>query len=85
MEKELQEVMGEEMVNELEEVNKKPSKGAVLGIAVAAVAGVLFAFRKKINAKIEGSMVKKLSKKGYTIIKPELGETISEKVLEAFE
>lgn len=84
MGKELQEVMGEEMVNELEEVNNKPSKGAVLGIAIAAVAGVLFAFRKKINAKIEGSMVKKLSKKGYTVIEPKLSEEIQDKILETF-
>lgn len=78
-EKELNEVM-EGVVNESETVNRKPSKVAIFGIVAVTVTGLLLGFRKKISAKIEGSMVKRLTKKGYTIFEPEA----SEKVVEAF-
>lgn len=63
------EVLETGVVDELEVVNKKPTKGMIIGIAAVAVAGVLLACRRKIGAKIEGRMVKKLMNKGYTVIK----------------
>lgn len=82
MEKEVTEVLEEGVVNELENVKPKPSKVAFIGFAAAITAGLLLVFRKKIATKVEGSMVKKLTKKGYTIYKPMITE---DEILETIE
>lgn len=69
MEKEL-EILEEEMTNELETVSRRPSKKVVFGIVTVGTICLLLAFRKKIKAKIEKSMVKKLEKKGYMVVEP---------------
>ena len=69
MENELNEVLVEENGVLSTETNRKSSKGVILGIAAVA-AVLLFKFRRKISAKIENSMVKKLGKKGYSIMSP---------------
>lgn len=74
MENELNEVLVEENGALPTEANHKSSKGLILGIA-AVTAVLLFRFRKRISTKIENSMVKKLGKKGYSVISPtELNE-----------
>lgn len=70
MENEVKEVLEEGVVDELDNVNQKSSKVAIFG-AVAAVTGLLFVFRKKISARVEKRMVKKLTKKGYSVYKSE--------------
>lgn len=69
MENLLNEEMVEETVVPSTEANRKSSKGLILGVATIA-AVVLFKFRKKIGTRIENSMVKKLGKKGYSVISP---------------
>lgn len=69
MENEVKEVLDEVVENEAVTTNRKPAKAAIIGIAAATVA-LLVAFRKKIGAKIDGRMVKRLTKKGYTIDSP---------------
>ena len=84
MEKELNEViLEEELGNETVKTKRDFSKVKVLGIAaMASVTALLFKFRKKINTKIEGRMVKSLTKKGYTILDPVNTSEISEKIEE---
>lgn len=81
MENELNEVMEVGVSNELENVSRKPSKVAIFGIAAAAITGLVVAFRKKIGARMEKRMVKKLTKKGYTVYEPEL-EVFSDNTVE---
>lgn len=69
MENEVKEVLDEVVENEAVTTNRKPAKAAIIGIAAATVA-LLVAFRKKIAAKNEARMVKKLEKKGYTVNSP---------------
>lgn len=69
MENLLNEEMVEETVVPSTEANRKSSKGLILGVVTIA-AVVLFKFRKKIGTRIENSMVKKLGKKGYSVISP---------------
>ena len=71
MENELNELMEVGTSNELEKVSRKPSKVAIFGIVAATVAGLSLAFRKKIKARAEKRMVKKLTKRGYTVYEPE--------------
>lgn len=71
MENEINEVLEEGVVNEVDNVSSKTSKtkAVFLGIA-AATMGLLVAFRKKISAKVVDVMIKKLSKKGFTVLTP---------------
>ena len=69
MENEVKEVLDEVAENEVVTTNRKSPKAAIIGIAAATVA-LLVAFRKKIGAKIDGRMVKRLTKKGYSVINP---------------
>ena len=82
MENEIKEVMDEGLNNGLGETNRKASKGMILGIAAAAVTAVLLKFRKKISSKIESHMVKKLTKKGYSVATPEDLTSFSETIIE---
>lgn len=76
MENEVKEVLEEGAVDEVNKTNHKSSKVvAILGIAAA---GLLLAFRKKINTRIEKSMVKKLTKKGYSVFEPTSTEDFSD-------
>lgn len=68
MEKEL-EVLEEGVGNATETVRRGPSKGVIIGVTAAAI-GLLVVFRKKIRARAEKRMVKKLTKKGYTVYEP---------------
>ena len=83
MKNEVKEVLDEELVNDLGNVNK-PSKGAFLGIAAAAVAAsvLLFKFRKKIGSGIDKVMVNKLTKKGYSVCSPKELEVIGDDLLD---
>lgn len=81
MENEVKEVMDEVVGNEAVTTNRKAPKAAIIGIAVATVA-LLVAFRKKIAAKNEARMVKKLTKKGYTVNSPSTFEDISDDLLD---
>ena len=75
------ELLNEEVNNGLEEVTRKPSKVKIIGIAaLASVTALLLKFRKKIGTRIEGVMVKKLSKKGYTVLEPMVSTEIAEKI-----
>lgn len=65
------------MVETLEEVtpettggNRKNFKMVIIG-ATAGVLGLLLACRKKISQKLEENAIRKLNKKGYTVIKQE--------------
>ena len=69
MEKEVKELLTEED-NRLVEVSQKSSKGTFLGIVAVASAVLLFKFRRKIGTKLENTMVKTLTKKGYSILPP---------------
>lgn len=69
MENEVKEVLDEVVENEVVTTNRKSPKAAIIGVAAAAVA-LLVAFRKKIGVKIDDSMVKRLTKKGYTVNSP---------------
>lgn len=82
MENEVKEVLveGQEGIMMPSETNQKSSKGVLLGIATVA-AVLLFKFRKKIGTKIENSMVKKLGKKGYSVISPSEIAELSDEVL----
>lgn len=68
---ELNETLVEEVVDNNETVvaDKKSSKAFLIG-GLVAIGAILFGFRKKISAKIDASMVKKLTKKGYSIYSP---------------
>lgn len=70
MEKEFTEVLEEGLVNEVEVINHKPSVGMIVGIAVTAVTIPLIVFRKKIKAKAEERMIKKLRDRGYHVCVP---------------
>ena len=85
MENEVKELLEEEMETEVGEVNRKPSKAKILGVAViASVTALLLKFRKKIGSKIEGVMVKKLNKKGYTVLEPVATTEITDAIEETF-
>jgi hypothetical protein len=84
MKNEVNEILEGDVVNELGNVNPKPSKVAIFGI-VAATAGLFVVFRKKIRTKMEKRMVKKLTKKGYTICEPILEEKDFDEILEPIE
>lgn len=81
MENEVKEVLDEVTGNETVNTKRKSSKVAIIGIATTAVA-LLVAFRKKIGAKIDGRMVKRLTKKGYTVNSPVDLEVISDDLLD---
>ena len=83
MENEVKELLDDELNNELGKVNRKASKGMILGITAVAVSALLFRFRNKINTKIEGSMVRKLSKKGYTVLEPVATTELTDKIDDA--
>lgn len=76
MEKEL-EVLEEGVSNELGNANHKRSKLMTVGIAAAAI-GLYVAFRKKIKARAEKRMIKKLTKRGYTVTEPILDKDFDE-------
>lgn len=82
MENELNEVLveGQEGIVESSVSNQKSSKGVFLGIAAVA-AVLLFKFRKKIGTKIENAMVKRLDRKGYSVISPSEIAELSEEVI----
>ena len=64
----LEEGMNNELIGSISEKTSK-SKTAFVGITVATM-GLLVLFRKKIGAKIVDIIVKKLTKKGYTVVNP---------------
>ena len=70
MENEIKEILDEGTVTELNTVNTRSKIAGILGIAAIATTSLLFVFRKKIAAKHEEKMVKKLTKKGYTVYEP---------------
>ena len=86
MENEVKEVLEEELTNESVKTNRKNSKVMIFGV-VALAGALLFKFRNKINAKVEGLMIKSLTKKGYVISTqaPEEFEVISENLIKSFE
>ena len=63
------EVLDGEVVQEVGEACKSTKWPIIGGIAVAIAIPVIF-LRKKIRAKVEKRMVKKLTKKGYAIYGP---------------
>lgn len=83
MENEVKEViLDEELGNEVvAKVDRKTPKLVILG-GITAVAALLFKFRNKINAKIEGNMVKKLTKRGYVVNSPAELKEIEEEIFE---
>ena len=83
MEEKNLEVLEEGLTNESETVSRRPSKGMIIGIVTLGTFGVLLAFRKKIKAKIEKSMVKKLEKRGYMIVEPTLAEEFQDEIEES--
>lgn len=79
MENEVKEVLVEEVVNNEETVmvDNKPSKALLIG-GLVAIGAILFKFRNKIGTKLDGFMVKKLTKKGYSVYSPTDLEVISD-------
>ena len=84
MENEVKEVLDEVVGNESSNVSRKSSKVAIFGLAATAVA-LLVAFRKKISARVDGRMVKRLTKRGYTVHTPVEVEVIPDNLLEEIE
>ena len=82
MEKEL-EVLEEGVSEVTETVRRGPSKGLIIGITAATV-GLFVVFRKKIKARAEKRMVKKLTKRGYTVSEP-IQEKDFDEILEPVE
>ena len=86
MENETKELLVEENGVTSPEVNRKSSKATFWGIAAVTTAVLLLKFRKKIGAKIENVMAKRLGKKGYAILSPtEMEEEIPNIVAENIE
>ena len=69
MEHETNEMLEATLGNESVSTNRKSPKAVLLGAAVA-ISALFIAFRKKINAKVENCMVKRLTKKGYIVSDP---------------
>ena len=80
MENKVTEAMEEGLNTETGKVNRAP-KLVILG-GLATVGALLFKFRNKINTKIEGAMVKKLTKKGYEILAPKVVEVPVEQIFD---